>query len=93
MRGWDYCVEDSEKSGDEWMTPVAQIHDDLTFFIPKECVDNAMERITHAMLLPKMKAHYCNVPLGVEISTGPNWCDMEEVHAVTTSEHFKGQLE
>ena len=51
------------------------IHDDLTFSIPKDKFDEALEEIVYQEL--SFSAPWLNVPLSVEAERGPNLYDME----------------
>ena len=79
IRGLRHLTDEYKRTGDDFIVPVAQIHDDLTFIVPKSVEDDAVERISKSMLRPAVSASYCNVPLSVEVSVGDNWCDMKEV--------------
>lgn len=54
-----------------------EIHDDLTFFVPKKQIDKHVEVIVTDML--SVDFDYINVPLTVEVSVGDNLLDVEEV--------------
>jgi uracil-DNA glycosylase family 4 len=54
-----------------------EIHDDLTFILPKHEIDKATEVIAKEMT--RISFPWINVPLVVEMSIGENWCDLEEV--------------
>lgn len=54
-----------------------QIHDDLTFVIPKSKLDSAVRTIVEAMT--KFDFPWLTVPLCVEAEIGRNWCDMREL--------------
>ena len=50
-----------------------QVHDELVFEVPEEEVDAASAVIRRVMAHAAEPAVTLNVPLGVEIGTGPNW--------------------
>lgn len=58
-----------------WLQPVLNIHDDLTFAIPKKQVDTSVEIIAKQMC--EVPFDWVNVPISIEVEVGPNWCDME----------------
>jgi uracil-DNA glycosylase family 4 len=53
-----------------------EIHDDLTFFWPKEEIEKNSEIILREML--RINFDWINVPLVVERSIGEDWCDLEK---------------
>jgi uracil-DNA glycosylase family 4 len=60
-----------------WLAPVAQIHDDLTFIVPKRKVDEAIPIIVKTMCkVPFECAHV--VPITAEVSIGKDWASMKE---------------
>lgn len=54
------------------------VHDDLTFFWPKNEVEKRAEVVIDVMVNCPFKWAQI-VPIGVEMSVGPNWIDLEEV--------------
>lgn len=67
------------QTGNWYLHPVLNIHDDLSFFIPERepLFSEAIEIIIHEMLTFDFK--WINVPLGVEVSVGRNWADLKEI--------------
>ncbi len=61
-----------------------EIHDDLTFIWPKHEIDKNLEVVVREMT--KIEYPWINVPLGVEVSVGENWCDLEEFGKFTSVE-------
>lgn len=53
------------------------IHDDLTFYLPKETLEDDIIFIAKEMVRPTYD--FIIVPLQVECSIGTNWGDMEEI--------------
>ena len=51
-----------------------QVHDELVFEVPKEEAGALKQLVRQAM----EQVHPLEVPLAVEIKSGPNWRDMEE---------------
>lgn len=60
-----------------YLHPRLNIHDDLTFVIPDEVLDESINFIAKEMTRPMFD--FINVPLSVEILVGKNWCDLEEI--------------
>ena len=56
---------------------VLNIHDDLSFYVPKKRQEELTAEIVREMLTPKFP--WVNVPLSVEVSAGSNWADLEKV--------------
>jgi DNA polymerase-1 len=63
----------------DWdLQPELNIHDDLTWLrVPEKKMDDIAERILDVML--KVTFPWINVPITVEMSTGDNWMELEEV--------------
>jgi uracil-DNA glycosylase family 4 len=67
----------SEMEVDE-LQPEINIHDDLTFVrVPAKRADEIAEKVIDTMINVPFK--FVNVPIVVEMSVGPNWCDLEEL--------------
>lgn len=60
-----------------WLTTVIQVHDDLTFYVPKEKVNEGVREIATSMT--SVPFDWINVPLQVEVSVGPNWYEQKEI--------------
>jgi uracil-DNA glycosylase family 4 len=61
-----------------WLAPRLNIHDDLTFYVPKKKVEEALEIIVPEMLTfdyPWARG----IPMLVEASVGEDWANMKEV--------------
>ncbi len=56
---------------------VMNIHDDLTFYLPKKTLEKDLEVIITEML--DCKFDFINIPLTVEVSMGPNWYNLKEI--------------
>lgn len=56
---------------------VLNVHDDLTFCIPDESLEEDIEFIAKEMVRPI--PDYEDVPLSIDVSIGRNWCDQEGV--------------
>ncbi len=67
------------ETGDRELQPEINIHDDFTYCtIPNDRLEQIAEKIIGLMLdVPFEWAHI--VPISVEASVGPNWCDLEEI--------------
>lgn len=70
---------DAADTGNWYLHPIMNIHDDLTFCIPDkpQILDEAIEHIYRTMLTPAYS--FINVPLSVSASVGNNWLEMEEI--------------
>lgn len=75
--GMDRLSERSYLECDPNLQPALNIHDDLTFILPKNRLDYYLETIALEMINVPFK--WITVPLVVEAKIGPNWADMEEV--------------
>jgi len=65
----------SELDPDKYQ-PIMEIHDDLTFLWPENEIDERAEVVIREMVKPRFD--WVNVPLGVEMSVGDNWCDLKK---------------
>lgn len=61
------------------------IHDDLTFILPKESLEEDLGVIIETMVTPRFD--FINVPITAEIKVGPNWADMEELATVESTQY------
>ena len=75
--GMDRLSKRSYLECDPHLQPALNIHDDLTFILPKNRLDYYLETIALEMINVPFK--WITVPLVVEAKVGPNWADMEEV--------------
>jgi DNA polymerase I-like protein with 3'-5' exonuclease and polymerase domains len=74
---------------DWFFQPNMNIHDDLTYVDgwEEDELEERAEVVMSAMLDVPFK--FINVPLTVEMSIGPDWCDMEEVGSFSSDTWFK----
>src|SRR5205823_3544530 len=56
-----------------------QIHDELVFEVPPEELDAVVSLVCEEMTTPLEKTLRLEVPLKVDVASGPNWLDVEEV--------------
>ena len=61
----------------EWLKPVLQIHDELTFIIPEDKLDEAVEFIRGCMETQPFPEF--NLPLIAEASAGPSFGELEDL--------------
>ena len=61
------------------------IHDDLTFYLPKVTIEEDLPMIVETMVTPRFD--FIQVPLTVEVATGPNWADLTELVTVESTEY------
>jgi len=67
-----------------YLQPRINIHDDLTFYLPKRGLDSALERIIYEML--NVPFNWISVPISVGVSTGPSWGELEEIGVFKSNE-------
>lgn len=60
-----------------WLHPRLNIHDDLSFVVPDEHMDKALDTIIKTMLT--LQFDCINVPLSISVSIGRNWYEMHDV--------------
>lgn len=79
------------ETGDLYLMPRINIHDDLTFFLPDdERLEGYIRFLTSEMVKPRFSFVTC--PLMVECKIGPNWSDFEEVCKIEGSYWSNGVL-
>ena len=66
------------------------IHDDLTFYLPGETLEEDLLTISEKMTCTTFD--FCCVPLAVEIEVGENWAETEAVATYTTND-FRKEVE
>jgi len=81
----DIVVDGMTRLSEKGTQAVMQIHDDLTFYIPDDDVDELLPKIAKEMCSSDFE--FINVPLTVEASIGTNWYNQVEV-AVFKSTDF-----
>lgn len=66
-------------TGPDYLHPVLNIHDDLTYMVPDDdkIIEDTINTIMKQMLT--FEFPWVNVPMSIEVSIGHNWCDLEEV--------------
>lgn len=69
----------SFETGIDYIHPVLNVHDDLTFMVPDDdkVIEDALNIIMPEMLC--FEYPWVNVPMSIEVSIGRNWCDMEKL--------------
>lgn len=68
--------------------PEINVHDDLTFMsLPEDRDEEIIEQILTIML--DVPFDFVNVPITVEVATGANWDEMEEVGTFSSDSFFK----
>lgn len=58
--------------------PMFEIHDDLTFLLPEDELEDRIDVIVSEMVKPRFE-WIDPVPLVVEVSVGDNWADLKEI--------------
>lgn len=79
--------EKAEHEEKPWLQPRMQVHDDLSYFIPNEKLEDSLEEIITEML--KFDFTWVNVPITVEIECGSNWYNKESIGTFKSNEWFK----
>lgn len=59
-----------------WLHPVLNIHDDVTFIVPKAELENCVPYLMEEMTKPL--GPFCRVPLSVEAEIGDDWASQKE---------------
>lgn len=67
---------------------VLNIHDDLTFLVPDETLDNDIEFIAKEMCI--LPFDFVNVPITIEVKLGKNWGEMKELTTFETMDFIPG---
>jgi uracil-DNA glycosylase family 4 len=73
---------------DDRFQALMNIHDDLTFGLPEDSLEDDISIIAKAMCLVSKSFDFINVPITVEVSCGTDWSNQEEI-GVFSSEDFK----
>jgi uracil-DNA glycosylase family 4 len=76
--------EEGQRRGKLWLSPVLDVHDDLTMCVPDKRVDSSIELLVRTMC--GVSFPWLIVPLLVEVSKGKNWADMQPVGKFKTGE-------
>lgn len=69
--------EYAQNSGKDQFQPIMNIHDDLTFYMPEESVEDDVELLARMMCTPTFD--FINCPIVVEVSAGFSWNDQDEI--------------
>lgn len=72
------------KSDNPFLHAVINIHDDLSFFLPKKNLDDNVSSIIKLMV--SVPFSWVCVPISVEVSCGPNWYDQEKIGVFSSDE-------
>lgn len=64
--------------------PILQIHDDLTFELPDERLEECADTILSEML--DVRHDFVNVPITLEAKVGQSWYEMEEIGSFSSDE-------
>lgn len=65
------------KEDKPWLAPVLNIHDDLSFLIPENNIEQCIEPVVKEMCRPVFD--WINVPLSVEVSYGKSWYNKKNI--------------
>ena len=77
VRAMHRLSEKAIKDQKPCLQAVINIHDDLSFYVPENGIEEYIEDIVTEMLWDKYD--FMNVPLSVEVSVGANWSEVQEV--------------
>lgn len=80
------CSLQSIESGLDYMHPIINVHDDLTFGMPDANLEAAIPQIVRTMCLPRFD--YINVPLVVEVSIGDRWDNLDKLKDFRSDQLF-----
>jgi hypothetical protein len=70
----------------DFIHPVFNIHDDLTFILPDSELEWMIPWVAEKMAV--VPGYGINIPFTVEISVGPNWGDKEMVGEFSSDKDF-----
>ncbi len=87
LEGLCLLSEESALLEDVYMHPIMQIHDDLTFIMPEDGMDERIMHVAEIMTGVYKTFDFVNVPLLIEAEEGPNWCD-QKVYGEYSSTQF-----
>lgn len=76
--------EKAHRLGDPHLQPVLNIHDDLSFFVPKDQVKKYQRIIGNEMV--KCVFDFVNVPLVISMSVGKNWGRMKDIMKLSSAD-------
>jgi uracil-DNA glycosylase family 4 len=77
VNAMDRLFDIARERGEWWLAAALNIHDDLTFLIPDEHLDEAAGIIIEGML--DIPYDFINVPILVEAEVGRNWGEMSSI--------------
>lgn len=76
----------------DWdLVPRMNVHDDLTFYLKTEELEEKLDVIVPIMCQPEFD--WVTVPITVEVSIGKNWCDQEELATIESTDYGYPQIE
>ncbi len=71
---------------DEHLQPVFNGHDDLTFYLPDDGMEQRLDIISTEMC--RHRFDYINVPIVLEVKVGTRWHDLHEIAVYRSNEMF-----
>lgn len=78
--------ERADIEGDPELQPIINVHDDLTFDIGDDTLEQKIEVIAREMCMHRFD--YINVPLIVEVSVGERWDNTQEIKVYRSDELY-----
>ena len=73
----------------DYIRVIMNIHDDVTSYVPDDMLETAIDEVAEVMctaandLIPEI-----NVPIAVELTVGPNWCDQEDIGLYKSTDYI-----
>ena len=86
---WNRLSEEAYLSGRPWLSPIINIHDDLTLIVPQSKLEETLQLVARFMTYKSFD--FINVPLLVEASVGPDWEKLEVVGKFQTTDFTTGK--
>ena len=78
------------QADEPWLRPVMNVHDDLTFYLPDDKMDDAVGLIARIMCCSTFP--WVNVPLCVELSAGKAWHPVEQIAKFYTTDFIQTEF-
>ena len=85
--GYSDLVVDSIVLEKPQYTPILNVHDDLSFYLPIDTLEEDIHHIARRMC--GVKKRWINVPLLVEVEMGDDWYSLKEYKKFKSNEMFK----
>jgi len=86
----DRLAEAAHRENSRHLAPILNVHDDLTFYVEKAHLEARIDRIVREMC--SVEFPWVNVPIGIEVGTGPNWHEIQEIGKFRSDRLTKGPV-